>query len=115
MRSIPELLQIIDNMPDAFVIAHGPDGLAMQYKYGGNTLKVVAGVGGGWDHVSVSLRKRTPNYQEMKRIKRMFFLRDEWAIEYHPPADEYVSIHSNVLHLWRPHDVEIPVPPKEMI
>lgn len=69
----------------------------------------------GWDHVSVSCRKRTPKYQEMKTMKRFFLEPDEWAMELHPPVDDYISVNDNVLHIWRPHDLIIPTPPKILV
>ena len=78
-------------------------------------LKVVASCGLGWDHVSVSLKNRTPRYQEMKMVKRIFFEDDEWAMELHPPGKSYISVNDNVLHLWRPHVATIPTPPKELV
>lgn len=39
----------------------------------GTVLKVIASSGEGWDHVSVSLPNRCPNWIEMDFIKRTFF------------------------------------------
>lgn len=75
-------------------------------------LLVIASSGAGWDHVSVSRPSRCPTWEEMVFVKRVFFGEDEWAIEYHPPPDKNISRHPFCLHLWRPHDVEIPVPPE---
>ena len=36
-------------------------------------LTVVWSFGGGWEHVSVSYRKRCPTWEEMCRVKDMFF------------------------------------------
>lgn len=67
-------------------------------------LFVIASTGLGWDHVSVSLSnaKRLPTWDEMKKIRDMFFLPDEWAVQYNPPPSENISIDDFVLHLWRP-------------
>lgn len=78
-------------------------------------MRIIFSCDEGWDHISVSLNSRTPKYQEMKAVKKLFFKDDEWAIEYHPPEKDYVNIHSNVLHIWRPHKEAIPVPPKYMV
>lgn len=78
-------------------------------------LRIIAAVGGGWDHLSVSHTKRTPMWIEMEQVKRMFFKRDECAMQLHPPPSDYINCHPNVLHIWRPHNVEIPMPPKEFV
>jgi len=69
---------------------------------------------GGWDHVVVSRRDTTPSYQEMKLVKRLCFRDDEWAYELHPPQSEYVSLHSNALHMWRPQNGAWRAPPIEV-
>ncbi len=75
---------------------------------------VVWSWGGGWDHVSVSPMKRNyiPTWDEMCRVKDMFFNRDEVVVQYHPRECDYVNICKNCLHLWRPTVVEMPTPPK---
>ena len=47
-------------------------------------LIVVWSFGGGWEHVSVSYRKRCPTWEEMCRVKEMFFNPEEVAVQYHP-------------------------------
>ena len=68
--------------------------------------------GGGWDHVSVSYPKRCPTWEEMCKIKEVFFLPDECCVEFHPAAEDYVNVHQYCLHIWRPQNVAIPKPPK---
>jgi len=75
-------------------------------------LFVIASNAEGWDHVSTSRQKRPPNWREMVQIKRMFFKDDETAVQYHVPPSEHVNNHPYCLHLWRPHDVEMPRPPE---
>lgn len=77
----------------------------------GEIAGVIVSNGGGWDHVSVSLRGRCPKWQEMCFIKDLFFEDDEVAIQYHPRNQEYVNIHDHCLHLWRPQNVLLPTPP----
>lgn len=69
--------------------------------------------GGGWDHVSVSPMKsnRIPTWDEMCRVKDMFWNEEEVVVQYHPRKSDYVNIRKNCLHLWRPIDVELPTPP----
>lgn len=40
----------------------------------GAPLMVIASQGAGWDHVSVSRVNRCPNWPEMEKIRRLFFL-----------------------------------------
>lgn len=73
---------------------------------------VVWSFGGGWDHVSVSYSNRCPTWDEMCKVKDMFFGPDECCIEYHPAEKDYVNVHPYCLHIWRPQGNEIPKPPK---
>jgi len=78
-------------------------------------LVVIASDGEGWEHVSVSLRNRTPNWREMCFIKSLFWDDQDCVIQYHPPASEYVNNHDHCLHLWKPINQEIPVPPSILV
>ena len=78
-------------------------------------LRIVASAGDGWDHVSVSRHKRTPNWHEMDYVKRLFFKEDETAMQLHVPATEHVNNHPHCLHLWRPLDTEISRPPARFV
>lgn len=67
-----------------------------------------------WDHVSVSVRgeKRCPTWEEMCRVKDLFFDEEECVVQYHPPKSDYVNTHNYVLHLWRPTESSIVMPPE---
>ena len=78
-------------------------------------LFVMASVGAGWDHVSVSITHRCPNWLEMEFIKRMFFKDDEVAFQLHVPPKNHINMHSNCLHIWRPQNQEIPMPKDWMV
>src|SRR6476661_6327136 len=75
---------------------------AFMVPFEGKIFKVIAVSGEGWDHVSVSLPDRTPTWQEMEHIKRLFFKDDEWAYQLHAPPSKHINIHPHVLHIWRP-------------
>jgi hypothetical protein len=64
-----------------------------------------------WEHVSVSLPNRCPNWPEMCHIKDLFFAPDEVVMQLHPAKSEYVNNHNFCLHLWRPLKANIPLPP----
>lgn len=71
--------------------------------------------GEGWDHVSVSLPDRCPTWEEMEFIKRLFFRDDEVAMQLHVPPKDHISVHDYCLHLWRPQNEKIPLPPSIMV
>lgn len=78
-------------------------------------IKVMSSDQQGWDHVSVSLEHRIPTWDEMCYIKNLFFDPDETVIQFHPAFKDYINVHPYVLHMWRKHGFEYPMPPKEMI
>ncbi len=78
-------------------------------------MRVIASVGDGWEHVSVSRANRCPNWPEMDHIKRLFFKDDEVVMQLHVAASDHISVHPYCLHLWRPLDAIIPLPPKDMV
>lgn len=78
-------------------------------------LRIYASSGTGWDHVSVSLLTRCPRWQEMEYIKRLFFEDDEVAMQLHVTSKDHINIHPNVLHLWRPLNISIPLPSKQLV
>lgn len=74
-------------------------------------LRVIAASDAGWDHVSVSRANRCPNWPEMQQIKRLFFHDEETAMQLHVALEDHINVHPHTLHLWRPWDREIPLPP----
>jgi len=74
-------------------------------------MQVIVSDGEGWDHVSVSLKNRTPNWREMCFIKEMFWGKDACVVQYHPPESEYINNHPFCLHLWKSQTQEMPLPP----
>ena len=83
--------------------------------YGSHRLAMIASDEGGWEHVSVRVvtenGDRTPSWDTMNYVKNLWWKPTECVLQFHPPQAQYVNNHPNVLHLWRPVDVEIPVPP----
>lgn len=65
----------------------------------------------GWEHVSVSAGKHCPNWREMCFIKDLFWAEDEVVMQLHPAKADWISNHARCLHLWRPTEKEIPLPP----
>lgn len=83
----------------------------------GVRLYCIASSGMGWEHVSVSVPKahRCPTWEEMAFVKDQFWSSDECVVQFHPPEDLYVNTHPYTLHLWRPLEAEIPVPPRILV
>jgi hypothetical protein len=113
MKTIEEIIQA----QQIKVLDYDWDGGAFEVFHSGSLipLRVIASWTGDWDHVSVSRPDRLPSYAEMKYVKRLFFKEDEWAYEFHPPVDKYISINPNVLHLWRLNNAPFPTPPEWMV
>lgn len=101
----------------AFLI-HKSDGwdLLVLASDGAEWDKAFPGIRPKWEHVSVSAKKdnriRTPTWDEMCRIKDIFWDEEDIVIQFHPRASEYINQHPHTLHLWRPIDIEFPTPPK---
>jgi hypothetical protein len=87
------------------------------YPLAGEKLRCIATAGEGWDHVSVSphVSKRTPSWAEMSYAKATFFHEKEVVMQLHVPEEDHINVHPYCLHLWRPHDAKIPLPPKVMV
>ena len=115
MKTIQELrlqprLSILDEGPD------GGNGWAdLHSSRRPDRAAVIFSWGGGWDHVSVSFRNRTPTWEEMAEIKRMFFRADETVVQFHPEEDEYINQHPYCLHLWKKQGHRHELPPWWMI
>lgn len=93
------------------------DGGSGEVWFGRVSGSVIWSYGGGWEHVSFAPFKRyyMPSWDDMCRIKNIFFYPEEWAVQYHPAESEYVNNVPNCLHLWRPTDQVLPTPPSWMV
>ena len=87
----------------------------MELLFPESELKIIASDGKGWDHVSVSTQDRCPTWNEMCWVKDLFFSSSEVVVQYHPAKKEYINSHVFCLHLWKPHGVELPTPPLNLI
>ena len=81
----------------------------------GQRFKIVCSDGEGWEHVSVSLPDRCPTWDEMCYIKSLFWGPHEAVIQIHPPQDDYVNNANFCLHLWRPVNQVLPLPPSCLV
>lgn len=128
MRDLRELDKYRDHQMEKLLFGDSPT--EEHYKNGGcfwipakgtrKGLKVIASSGRieiskGWDHVSISLPNRTPTWEEMDKVKRLFFLPHETAFQYHPEESDHISNHNFCLHIWNNLNQPCPVPPPEMV
>lgn len=117
MYKIPEQFRVQDKrMPFRQDAESCPDfgAFTLPPRIGNRHILAIASNGGGWEHVSVSIRQGnncpTPTWDEMCYVKSLFWDDEDCVIEYHPPKSQYVN-NFNCLHLWRPTDRAIPMPP----
>lgn len=115
MMHVCEVYRVVSGHPLATKPDSGNDGLFM-VTIGRRELKVIASDGGGWEHVSISLPDRCPKWEEMSRIKRMFWDKDDVVMQLHVADSNHINMHPYCLHLWRPIDGRtIPIPPSYMV
>ncbi|WP_145669442.1 DUF7694 domain-containing protein [Bradyrhizobium stylosanthis] len=93
----------------------GPCGLFIVQGPCGCELKIISLLHPHWEHVSVSIPRRCPNWQEMCFVKDLFWDGEECVMQLHPPRSEYVNNNRYCLHLWRPTCQEIPTPPSWLV
>ena len=118
------------HVPNKDRIRKGP--LASDDSYGNNGafytyfnptmgLQIIASDQEGWEHVSVTaiVRKmtypRTPTWNEMCKVKNLFWDEEDIVVQFHPKKSEYVNNHNYCLHLWRKIGIEFETPPTELI
>lgn len=80
---------------------------------------VIASDGDGWEHVSVHAvyqrKNYTPEWEEMCKVKDIFWDEEDVVIQFHPKKSEYVNIHRQTLHMWRQIGKEVSTPPRYML
>jgi hypothetical protein len=119
------------HVPEHARIIGGP--LASDQTYGNNgafalpspepgwALIIIASDGMAWEHVSARAvdkngrRSRVPTWKEMCFLKDTYWDGEDVVMQLHPAASTYVNTHKHVLHLWRPTDQTIPLPPVECV
>jgi len=79
------------------------------------TIMATDGADTAWEHVSVSTRRRIPNWTEMSFVKDLFWEPEDCVVQFHPPRSQYVNTYSRVLHLWKWRSGEFPLPPVELV
>ena len=110
-------LEEIKKDPRLRNIQVGLDGFRADIHIGGWDGSVICSIGAGWEHVSVSpyVRRITPLWDDMCKLKDMFWNEDEAVIQIHPPKADYVNNMPNCLHLWRCYYKEMVLPPSCLV
>jgi hypothetical protein len=76
---------------------------------------ISSGAGDEWEHVSVSCADRCPTWDEMSRVKALFWSDEETVLQFHPRRERYVNAHRFCLHLWKQRGVNALLPPTELV
>lgn len=110
-------LEELQVQPNLLIAKTGADGGYGAIHFEKNVMSVIWSFGGGWEHVSVCPYKRhyTPTWDDMCRVKDMFFRDDEAVVQYHPAKGQYVNNMGNCLHIWKPTSATLPTPPSIMV
>ena len=99
------------------VLDHGCDGGYGEVYWAAQKepMLIIWSFGGGWDHVSCSYTHRVPTWDEMCRVKDMFFNDEETVVQFHPKKSEYKNLCPTCLHLWRKQGQEHELPPRGLV
>lgn len=114
MKSIEE----IRKTTNLFIEAEAEnDGLGGYYydKFNNKRLNFIFSYQMGWEHLSVSMPNRTPTWEQMCMMKDIFWNKNEACVEYHPPEEDYVNMHKHCLHIWKPTNEVLPLPPSILV
>lgn len=103
----------IEHTSGVKLLKKADDGIAFKWR---NEWHVIVSNGAGWEHASISNRdgKTLASWEVMRDLKRLIWNEDEVAIQIHPAEANYVD-NFEVLHLWRPINGDVPLPPVELI
>lgn len=126
MFHVPNEYRIRTHPMLATTDADGNNGVFCIRQTNGRELWIIASDGTGWkeselngppwEHVSVhgfnGKKTFTPSWEEMCKVKDIFWDGEDIVIQFHPKKSEYVNNHPNTLHMWRPIGIEFIVPPK---
>ena len=69
----------------------------------------------GWEHLCISHKNKIPSWNTMQEMKELFFEPEEVCFQLHPANSEYINNHEYCLHIWRPLEEKIPLPPTILV
>lgn len=113
------------HVPNQYRLREGP--MASQDELGNNgafiipgaspraNLNIICSDGMGWEHVSVSKLYEIPSWNEMCKVKDLFWDEEDCVVQFHVPKSEHINNHNYCLHLWRKVGVEFELPPSIMV
>ena len=78
-------------------------------------LNFIMSWGAGFEHCSVSMPTRCPSWDQMCSMKELLWEDDEVCMQLHPAKKDWVNNHPYCLHIWKPINKEIPLPPSIMV
>lgn len=80
-----------------------------EFSFKGKLVSCLASIDDGkWEHVSVTCRYAgktktlIPSWEIMCEVKNLFWDMEDVVVQLHPKKSEYVNLHLDCLHLWRP-------------
>lgn len=113
MKTVDE----IKNSGKVIITDFDVDGFSGMYYSFNLSATLICSWGGGWEHVSISPTRKnyTPSWDDMCRLKDVFFKDDEAVIQIHPAKADYVNNMPNCLHLWRCTYKEMVLPPSVFV
>lgn len=99
------------------IIKDGKDGFGGTFydKKSRCNLNFIMSWGAGFEHCSVSMPTRCPSWEQMCAIKDAFWNDDEVCMQLHPAKKNYVNNHPYCLHIWKPINEKIPLPPTILV
>lgn len=114
MKSIEEIKRTTNLIIEAEA---ANDGMGGKYydKHSGKWLNFIFSYQLGWEHLSVSMPNKTPSWDQMCMMKDIFWGEEEACIQYHPRKEDYVNNHKHCLHIWKPTEEPLPIPPSILV
>ncbi len=100
----------IQNLPNLLISQNGERGGCGKLLFGSlkncSIIWTIEDIGNHHkDHVSICPTGRLPTWDEMCKVKDMFFYDEEECYQIFPKKSEYVNLAKNALHIW--HDREV--------
>ena len=119
MFKVPEEYRIKKHPTMGSDETYGNNGyFVISFDYG-RKAHIIASDGFQWEHVSVHMeingKKEIPTWDDMCKVKSIFWSDQDTVMQLHPAKENYINVHNNVLHLWRPLNKSIPLPPKVFV